>query len=130
MALQLFTDGVTTFVAAQFRRCIGIASSKIDAHVQYATVYYTGSAWAIGSQDSAGITAPALAFATGILTITVSGFAVAPHTQVSQVATYGYIPSINAVSSTEIRVRWYDWAGTLITTASDQMQAHVFLIGV
>jgi len=128
---NLFTAGVSAGSAANFNRLLYAGGSKTGMKCIGGRVRYNGSAMEIhASTESVEIVSGNLAGPTsGVVTLTVSGFTVAPMVLATPTIAGGLLPFAVATAAGTVQIRWYDFAGALVTTATTNMDCNIFIWG-
>lgn len=131
MALKIFTARVTPLSAGNLNRFLALGGSKVETKLVYARVRYTGSVFEVApATDSAEIVSGHLSFVTGVLSVTLSGYTVAPVALLSPTVATAYRPKAVATSASLVEVRWYNDSNVLVTAADTAMDAYVVILGV
>jgi hypothetical protein len=128
---NLFTASVSACSAANFNRLLYLGGSKTGVKIIGARIRYNGSAIEVhSSTDSIEIVTGNLSGpTTGVVTLTVSGFTTIPLPLAGPNIAGGYIPFAVATAASTIQIRWYDFAGALVTSAGTNMDCNLIVIG-
>jgi len=127
------TSGVTDITAVQTWNQYLATPLKYGTKAVWARIRYTGSVWQVHSgMDSQEIQSSQLTWDTNHVNVAVGGFTTAPNVQATGLYTAGgvYLPFVESISTSLIRVYWVDAAFATVTTESDKMDAFIFAWGV
>ena len=125
------TDG-NAIDAATCNKYIAAGGDKVQVKTNYARIRYNGTAWEVhGTTDSSEIVSGDVAFATNLINITLTGFTVIPVAIVApRLADTNLWPKVEATSTTQIQVAFYNDAGTRVTVQASTMDFYLVVIGV
>lgn len=125
------TDGVDSVNAATQNKALS-SNGKLNIKVLYARIRYNGTSWeVVSTTDSSQLVTGNLAWSTNKITLAISGYTAVPVVVASQhLVTTPYIIQFGAVSTGSVEGKFFDAAGSQVTTQGTSMDVNLMIIGV